>query len=257
MSGEKDFLDDFVEDDAAAIIEHAPAEVEPVSSGRQRGPDGKFVKAEAEAKAQEVEKGAKQAADDAALTEPPSDEDESQTVPLSALKALRRELQELKRSQGLSGQTQRPQAPELPKPSVEFERDPRTYIEQSLLSQKTHMSMHIAGQQYGEDVAQEAWTAFVQSPDPMVIQYSYQLLEHPHPVGEMVKWYREQQDLRALRDAGGIEALIQQRLAAMGGQPAAQGQGRNIPPSLAGTGKVRSSDPTGEITDGFDALFKR
>lgn len=262
MSGEKDFLDEFADAELPKAVEPAPEpQVEPAGRGPVRGPDGKFVKAEAQAKAEQAETGAKEAAATQQVTEPPADDDDSQLVPLSALKALRKELQELKRSQGTSAQTQtnQPKAPEIPRPSVAFDEDPVLYTQQALVSQKTQISQFMAAQQYGEDVMKEAWTAFVTSPDPMVIQYSYQLLEHPHPVGEMVKWYQEQQELRAIREAGGIENLIQQRLAAMGGSPApAQAQGGRVaPPSLAGTGKVRDSSTAGQPADGFDALFKR
>jgi hypothetical protein len=252
MSGEKDFLDEFA-DDLPEAIEPAPEpQMEP--AGRVRGPDGKFVKAEAQARAEQAEKGAKQAAQ-AEVNEPPSYDDEQGTVPIHVLKALRKENQELKARMGQ--QTNQPKAPDIPRPSVAFHEDPALYTQQALVSQKTQMSQFIASQQYGDDLTQQAWTAFVTSPDPRVIQYSYELLEHPHPVGEMVKWYQEQQELNALRQAGGIEALKQQWLAEMGQQPTAQPQGRVAPPSLAGTGKARSSSTAGEAADGFDALFKR
>jgi hypothetical protein len=260
---DKDFLDEFVEDEATELpveqIERTE-EVEPAGRGPVRGPDGKFIKAEARAQAEAVEKGAKEAAGEMpdAVTEPPSDDEESGTVPLSVVKALRKELQELKKAQGSATQTQRAQtkAPDVPGPSVTFEQDPRTYIEQALFSQKTHISRVAAAQQYGADLAEEAWTAFVTNNDPLVVAYSHQLAQHPHPVGEMVKWYQEQQELRAIREAGGIENLIAQRMA--GGQmPATSQQKPNVPPSLAGTGKPRSSDNTGDPVDGFDALFKR
>jgi hypothetical protein len=261
MSGEKDFLDEFAEADLPEAIEPASEpQMEPAGRGPVRGPDGKFVKAEAQAKAEQAEKGAKDAAGEAAITEPPSDDEDGQTVPLSVLKALRKELQELKRSQGVGTQTQtnQPKAPDIPRPSVAFDENPVLYTQQALVSQKTQMSQFIASQQYGEDLMQQAWTAFVTSPDPRVIQYSYELLEHPHPVGEMVKWYQEQQELNAIRQAGGIEALKQQWLAEMGQQAPAQAQAQGRPPpSLAGTGKARSSSTTGEPADGFDALFKR
>lgn len=259
MSGEKDFLDDFAEQDAG-IVEQPEANVEPAQRGPVRGPDGKFVKAEAQAKAVEAETGAKEAAGMQPITEPPSDDDESQTVPLSALKALRKELQELKRSQGQGAQTQQPQpkAPEFAGPQVAFEQDPRSYLEQTLHAQKMQMSMFMATQQNDEMTVKQAWAAFDDAcrADPAVSAYSYTLLNHPHPMGELVKWYKERQELQAIREAGGIEALIQQRLAAMGGQP--QAQSRNVPPpSLAGTGKARSSDAVSAEGDGFDALFKR
>ena len=255
MSGEKDFLDEFADADLPDAIEPAPEpQMEPAGSGRQRGPDGKFVKAEAQRQAEQAEKGAKEAAQ-AEVSEPPSYDDEGSTVPIHVLKALRKENQELKARMGQ--QANQPKAPDIPRPSVAFDENPALYTQQALVSQKTQMSQFIASQQYGDDLTQQAWTAFVTSPDPRVIQYSYELLEHPHPVGEMVKWYQEQQELNALRQAGGIEALKQQWLAEMGQQPTAQPQGRVAPPSLAGTGKARSSGTTGEPADGFDALFKR
>lgn len=263
MSG-KDFLDEFAEDEIAEqpVEQLADAEMEPVRTGPQRGSDGKFIKAEAQAEAERAEKGAKEAVGDPAdVTEPPSDDEEGGQVPLAVVKALRKELQELKRAQGAATQTQKPQtkAPEIRGPSVSFEQDPRAYIQDTLVSQKTQMSMFMASQQEGEETVQAAWQAFDEAcrVDPLVSSYSYQLLNHPHPVGEMVKWYKEQQELRAIREAGGIENLIQQRMAMGGQQPSPQAGRPNVPPSLAGTGKPRTSDATGEPTDGFDALFKR
>lgn len=260
MSGEKDFLDEFAEQDGIEPIAEQPkqTEVEPAGRGPQRGPDGKFIKAEAEARAEQAEKGAKEAAAMQQVTEPPSEDDESQTVPLSALKALRKELQELKRSQGTSAQTQQPKAPEFTGPQVAFEQDPRSYLEQTLHAQKMQMSMFMATQQNDETTVQQAWSAFDEAckNDPAVSAYSYTLLQHPHPMGELVKWYQRESELRMLRDAGGLEALIAQRM----GQPAQQAQTqttrKDVPMSLAGTGKARSSDEPA-VPDGFDALFKR
>jgi hypothetical protein len=97
MSGEKDFLEEFA-DDLPEAIEPAPEpQMEP--AGRVRGPDGKFVKAEAQARAEQAEKGAKQAAQ-AEVNEPPSYDDETGTVPIHVLKALRKENQELKARMG-------------------------------------------------------------------------------------------------------------------------------------------------------------
>jgi hypothetical protein len=264
MSGEKDFLDEFAEQDAAAeaVIEQPKESVEPAGSGPTRGPDGKFVRKEAAEKAEQAETGAKEAAGMQPITEPPSDDEEGSTVPLSVVKALRKELQELKRSSGQATQTQ-PKAPEFKGPQVAFEQDPRSYLEQTLHAQKMQMSMFMASQQNDEQTVKEAWTAFDEAcrNDPAVSAYSYTLLQHPHPMGELVKWYKREQQLQMLNEAGSLEALIEQRLAAMGGvpqQPQAQAQARpNVPPSLAGTGKPRSSDGTGEPSDGFDVLFKR
>lgn len=259
MSENKDWIDEFADNDEVMVDDQPKQAVE--STGRQRGPDGKFIKAEAEAKAAEVEQGAKQAADEAAFTEPPSDEDEGQTVPLSALKALRKELQELKRSQGMSGQTQQPQAPQFQGPSVDFEEDPRSYLQQTLHAQKMQMSQFMAARETDEQTVQAAWQAFDErcQQDPAVSAYSYTLLNHPHPMGELVKWYKREQELSAIQQAGGLEALKARWLEEQGiAPPQSQQTARpNVPPSLAGTGKPRSSTSVNDVDDGFDALFKR
>lgn len=255
---DKDFLDEFAEADVepAEMAIEAQAEA-PVDTGRKRGPDGKFVRREAEAKAEAVETGAKEAAE-AELTGPPSDEEEGQLVPLSVVKSLRKELQELKKkAQGEATQSQQQKVPEIRRPTVAYEQDPQTYMRESLISQKTQMSMFMASQSEGEEVAKAAWAAFDEAcqRDPLVSQWSYQLLDHPHPVGEMVRWYREQQMLNEIRRAGSIDALVATRM--QSGQPA-QAQSRpNVPPSLAGSGKARASEATGEPADGFEVLFRK
>ena len=256
---DKDFLDEFAEADVEPAEMTVEVEAEaPVDTGPKRGPDGKFVRREAEAKAEAVETGAKEAVE-ADLTEPPSDEEEGQSVPLSVVKALRKELQELKKkAQGTTTQSQQ-SAPEIRRPTVAYEQDPQAYMRESLISQKTQMSMFMASQSEGEEVAQAAWAAFDEAcrRDPLVSQWSYQLLEHPHPVGEMVKWYKEQQMLNEIRSAGSIEALVQARMQQMGQAAPQVAQKPNVPPSLAGSGKARASEATGEPVDGFEALFRR
>jgi hypothetical protein len=256
MSGEKDFLDEFEDEaviDSPVIEQPVQTEVEPAGRGPQRGPDGKFIKAEAQARAEQAEKGAKEAAQ-AEVTEPPSDDDETGTVPIHVLKALRKEIQALKAEK--SAQTQ-PKAPEFNGPRVDFEEDPRSYLQQTLHAQKMQMSMFMATQQNDETTVREAWSAFDEAcrNDPATSAYSYTLLNHPHPMGELVKWYNREQQLRMLNEAGGLEALIQQRMG-QGGQPAPQGK-PNLPPSLAGTGKVRTSEVNTVDDDPFDAVFKK
>jgi hypothetical protein len=257
MNKGNDFLDEFADADLPDAIEPAiEPQMEPAGRGPVRGPDGKFVKAEAQRQAEQAEKGAKEAAQ-AEVSEPPSYDDEGSTVPIHVLKALREENRKLKARMGQQAQ---PKAPEFTGPQVAFEQDPRSYLEQTLHAQKMQMSMFMATQQNDETTVQEAWGAFDEAcrVDPAVSAYSYTLLQHPHPMGELVKWYREQTDLRALREAGSIEALVQQRMAQMSGQaPAQSAMRKNVPVSLAGTGKARSSEANSGELDGFDALFKR
>lgn len=256
MSG-RDFIDEFAEEEAVEV-----SEVQEMDAGPARGPDGKFVRAEAEAEAAKAETGVKEAVEElsekVSPTDDDDDDDDGRTVPLSALKKVRRELQGLKKAKQDAEQTQQePRVPDVPVPTVSYEENPSAYIEQALFSQKTQISKVAAAQQYGQQLVDKAWTAFVSNNDPVVVAYSHQLKHHPHPVGEMVKWYQEQQQLNAIRQAGSIEALIEQRLAEMQAQAAPAKQRPNVPPSLAGAGRVRSSDNTGEPVDGFDALFRK
>ena len=270
MSGEKDFLDDFAEQDAGLepVEQPTQAEMEPAGRGPQRGPDGKFIKAEAEAKAREAETGAKEAAGMQPITEPPADDDESQTVPLSALKALRKELQELKRSQGTSAQTQ-PKAPQPQVPQVSIEQDPVAYFQQQIqiLDQTRrndflNTSEILVRQQLGDepvDAAIEAWRDYEASNPPQQVQFQRQTFwTSPHPYRDLLKWHQTQRDFQALQSAGSLEALIAQRMQQTGSQPAPQPPARkDVPVSLAGTGKARSSEAVSGEPDGFDALFKR
>jgi hypothetical protein len=263
MSGEPDWIDDFSDDDHQVEVEiEQPKQEEVESSGRARGPDGKFVKAEAERQAEEVEKGAKEAAE-ADVNEPPSYDEETGTVPIHVLKALRKELQDLKaKTNGQQGQTQ-PRAPEFNGPSVDFDDDPAEHLQQSMQSMKMQMSTFMAAQQNDEQTVSEAWTAFDQAcqSDPEASALSFRLLNHPHPMAEVVKWYKQGQEVRMLREAGGVEALVAKRMAELGyqapaqaGSPAARA---NVPPSLAGTGKRRATESLSDDDDGFDALFKK
>lgn len=262
MSETKDFLDDdFMADEAPVeAIEQAPEPVEDASKGPTRGPDGKFVKAEAEAQASQVDQGAKTAVEaDGTSFEPPSDEHGTQ-VPLSVVQALRKELQELKSRQG-TGQSPQTKGPEFAGPQFEFEDDPQGYTQGSLSQMKMQMSAFMASQSTSEAEVQQAWADFDQAcaNDPQVSAYSYSLVNHPHPMGEVVKWHKQQAEVKAIQSAGGLEALKAQWLAEATGQPAVQSNGNakpNTPPSLARGGAGASSSDTPADGDAFDALFK-
>lgn len=260
----KDFLDDFTDEEAAEAVVEQPVQenVEPADSGRPRGPDGKFIKAEAEAKAEEVETGAKEAAQ-ADVTEPPTADDEGPNVPITALKAERKKRQELEeRLAALEGKQTQPQsAPDFTGPQVDFEEDPQSYLQAVVHQQKMQMSTFMASQEYGDGTVAEAWDAFDKAcaTDPQASSLSYALLNHPHPIKEVVNWYRTKQELSAVQQAGGLEALkkqwlAEQQAAAQTAQPATAAK-PNVPPSLAASGKTSSSEPINEDMDGFDALF--
>jgi hypothetical protein len=124
------------------------------------------------------------------------------------------------------------------------------------------MSQFMAEQAEGPDTVAEAWSAFDQAchNDPAVAAYSQTLVGHPHPMGEVVKWHRQQQELAMLRDAGGLDALIAQKLAEAGqAQPASQTQASTgktpTPPSLTRRGGTTAQDGSASEEDVFDDLF--
>lgn len=266
MNEERDYLDEIIEDepqlDAEPVVEaDGEPEGEPVTSeaesadGRARGPDGKFIKKEAEQAAEAVEQGAKQNAE-----EPPSDSTDTH-VPISVVQALRKELQELKANKGKE-EPQQPSAPQFQGPQTDLEQDPAGYIQGTLHQQKMQMSQFMAEQAEGPDTVAQAWQAFDEAchADPAVAAFSQTLVGHPHPMGEVVKWHRQQQELSMLRDAGGLDALIAQKLAEAGqAQPASQTQAASgatpTPPSLTRRGGTTAQDASVSEEDVFDDLF--
>lgn len=268
MSGEQDFLDEFeAEELGAEAVEQQQEPVEPAGSGRARGPDGKFIKAEAEAKAEEVETGAKEAAQ-ANVTEPPSADEEGQTVPLSVMKALRKELQELKAAQK-SQQTQPQSAPQYQQPQwVDPNEDPFGYLMQNIQNveqvqenQHLNMSELFARQQVGDDAvdaAIEAFNSYRQSVPPQVAEnFRLGIVSSAHPYRELLKWHQTQRDIERIQQAGGLDAFMKAQVAAYQQQsaPSQTGTRPAVPPSLASSGKATSFEPTDD-GDGFDALFR-
>lgn len=269
MSGDTDFLDDFAEDEvtdsvveevasspAEPISEETPIETETKGDGPARGPDGKFVKKEAEQAAEAVEKGVK---DD--LAEAPPADSEGTMVPVSVVQKMREEIKALK------AQTPdtKSNAPEMIAPvPTDFQNDPVAAFQGQLHNQKMQMSQHMATQEHDAETVSQAWIAFDEAcqRDPAVSALSYQLINHPHPLGEMVKWHKQQQEVSLLRDAGGLDALIEQKLAERMANPAQQqvttpGAKPHTPPSLAKRGGANQGMEIEGEDDFFDATFKR
>ena len=260
MNDERDFVDDFVdaegaeslpvEDAVSDTVQDEPM-VEVSGNVPVRGPDGKFMRKEAEDAAEAVEKGAIDDAD-----EPPSDSNETH-VPISVVQALRKELQGYKKQ---ADPNQQPQtAPEFSGPQTDLQRDPAGYIQGTLHQQKMQMSKFMAEQQESPDTVTEAWHAFDQAcnADPSVSAFSQSLVNHPHPMGEVVKWHKQQSELLMLRDAGGLDALIERKLAERSGvAPASNGNAKpNTPPSLAGRGGAGKGQQSASEKDVFDDMF--
>lgn len=269
--GTTDFLDDFDTDaaEAAPVVEQAS---EPQADQQPRGPDGKF--------AEKVQQGVKPEAQPAPEPEPPSEDEGSPHVPRAALlaerqkrQALEAELAKLKPTAAAAQpQNQPPKGPEFAPLSIDFEQDPNGFvaaIPDLLVQQKMQMSTFWASQQHGEGEVAEAWAAFNEAAvsDPETNALSWKLRDHQHPMGEVLKWYGRQKDMRMLSEAGGLEKLrekwLADALATTGAQPAPAAQGvapaqsrPAPPPSLAngGAGSHQAPEIPSEDDD-FNGLF--
>lgn len=266
--GSTDFLDEFAAEEATAEPALQIAEtVDAEPQGQPRGADGKFA-----AKGEQVEKGDKQPEQVTAPEPEPPSEHEGKTVPVSALKAEREKRQALEAELAKlrAPQTQQPQptpstpkAPDFSPLDVDFEEDPATHLFQTKMQLSTFMAEQTASPQ---EVA-EAWSAFDEATtsDPILAQYSHQLRNHPHPMGEVLKWHRKQRDLRMIEEAGGLEKIIEQRLAAMQeaspaaptmqASPAQRAQPVATPPSLTRGAGNATAPQTPDEDDVFDAMF--
>lgn len=265
-----DFLDDFDGDtaEAAPVVEQAP---EPQADQQPRGPDGKF--------AEKVQQGVKPEAPPAPGAEPPAADDGSPNVPRSALlaerqkrQALEAELAKLRTPAAAAQQPQTPQkGPEFSPPEVDFDDDPRTYVQSQIHSIKMQQSQFFAAQQSSPEAVAEAWAAFdaACNVDPAVSRYSETLVNHPHPMGEVLKWHGKQKQLQMLEQAGGLDKLKEQwlaeALAGQGQQPVQAGAAPQrqmqpkpaTPPSLANGGAGAFADPGIPTEDeDFNGLFE-
>ncbi len=276
--GQTDFLDEFDAQDAAP-----PQTPEPQSEPSKdvaRDEKGRFAPKAEEPATEPVQQGAKpEPAQAVSEPEPPS-EPEGSHVPVSALKAERAKRQALEaelakfRQPAAQPQVQpqpTPKSPEFTPPQVDWEQDPQHYVQAQIHSIKMEQSKFFAVSQSSEQEVAEAWDAFNKAcdADPAISAYSETLVNHPHPMGEVLKWHRKQQQLRQLEEYGGFdkyrERVIAEYLASQQGQPAAitgaaparQTQPKPaVPPSLAngGIGAAAASEPTSDDVD-FDSFF--
>ena len=300
-----DFAEQLVMSDAAEPVDAgqaaqpAPA-ADPAQSDRPRNADGTFAP---KAKDEGIDQGVKQEAaspQPAAQPQPePPSGDEGKRVPLEALTALKQKLAEreaelAKYQQQPPAQPQQPspqppsnpsqsQTPKLPDfsfdPSI-YQGNPEGLFEARLHKNKMDMSTVVAVQQYGADTLAQAWAAFDQAAttDPTVSALSMSLLDNPHPMGEIIKWYQRQKEVTQLTEAGGLDKLREQiraqLLAEMQGanpagmaQPAVQvasavpmpqAATAAVPPSLAKGGSGHGAAPERPSdNDVFENIFDK
>lgn len=267
--GETDFLDEFEAQEPAQTQTPEPQSEQ--SKDLSRDDKGRFAP-KAGDPVDQVAMGGKQEE-----PAPPAGREE-EFIPKSVVIALRKELQALKAgktaepSQQSSPQQQSqptPKSPEFAPPQVDWEQDPQHYVQAQIHSMRMEQSKFFAVSQSSEQEVAEAWQSFdtACNTDPALSAYSETLINHPHPMGEVLKWHRKQQQLRTLEEVGGIdkyrERVIAEYLASQGQQPAATGipqrqtQARpDVPPSLAngGAGVVTAPETLSEDDD-FNGFF--
>jgi len=274
--GQTDFLDEFEAQDTAP-----PEPRSEPSKDVNRDEQGRFAP-KAEQPAEQVQQGVKPDAVQAAPEPEPPSEQEGSHVPVSALKAERAKRQaleaELAKFKQPSAQPQvqpqsqqPPKSPEFQPPQVDWEQDPQYYVQAQIHSIKMEQSKFFAVQQSSEQEVAEAWNEFdaACNTDPALSAYSETLINHPHPMGEIVKWHKKQQQLRQLDEAGGLdkyrERIIAEYLASQQGQqpaPVVAGQPQRqtqpkpaVPPSLANGGVgAAAPEPTSDELD-LDGFF--
>jgi hypothetical protein len=283
--GQSDFLDLMEPDEPEVVIPEpaaaSSAEAQGDSQGQPRNPDGTFAttKAELDAAAQ-VQQGVKPEAQPAPGAEPPAADDGSPHVPRAALEAERKKRQaleaQLAKLQPPTGsapqsQTTAPKGPEFNPPVID-PNDPQTYA-QAITSIRMQQSQFFAVQQSSEAEVAEAWTAFDAAceaqPGGPTSLYSQTLVNHPHPMGEILKWHRQQKELAQIQEAGGLEKLREKWLAEHTAQPGATAPAFSAsrppapvpPPSLAKGGngaavEAESFDEKEEVRSFFEEARK-
>lgn len=274
--GQTDFLDDMEP-------EPATTEPEPTQSEQSvaRDDKGRFAPKAGQTDDQ-VQQGVNPGAQPAPEPEPPSG-NEGPHVPRAALEAERKKRQQLEAELARFRQPQTPTAqqsqpnptpkgPEFAPPQIDYDEDPQSYLQAHVHSMRMQQSHFFAAQQSSEQEVAEAWDAFDRAcnTDPAISAYSETLINHPHPMGEVLKWHKKQKQLAELEAAGGLEALrerwIAEELARRSGQPAPAAQGyaqqRQTPkpatlPSLANGGGGQANAP--ELLDedeDFNGFFE-
>lgn len=275
--GQTDFLDEFDAQEPAET--RAPEPRSEPSKDVNRDEQGRFAP-KAEQPAEQVQQGVKPEAAQAAPEPEPPSEQEGSHVPVSALKAERMKRQaleaELAKYKQPTAQPQvqpqqpPPKIPEFSPPQADWEQDPQYFVQSQIHSMRMEQSKFFAVQQSSEQEVAEAWNAFdaACNTDPALSAYSETLINHPHPMGEVLKWHKKQQQLRQLEEYGGLDAyrerVIADYLASQGQQPAPVSAGQPqrqtqpkpmVPPSLAngGIGAVAASEPPSG--DDFESFF--
>jgi hypothetical protein len=251
--GQTDFLDE-MEPEPVATATPEPAaptpEPAPADSGQPRDDKGRYAtKAEQDAAAL-GEQGVKPEAQPAPAPEPPAG-DEGPHVPRAALEAERKKRQALeaelaKLKPAASAQPQSPptKSPEFTSPQVDFEQDPRAYLDAQVHSIRMGTSWDFAVMQSSDTEVNEAWSAFDEAckTDPAVNAWSFspELKNHRHPIGEVLKWHRKQKQMAQIESAGGLDAFIAAKVA-----EAQAGAGAQPAPAMAAAAAVsRPAPPT-------------
>lgn len=230
-TGQTDFLDVLEPDaddaaPAAPTPEPAPPPTEP--QGQPRDGKGRFA-TKADEPDEPDQQGVKPEAQPAPAAEPPSAET-SPTVPRAALEderkkrqALEAELAKLKQPAPPAQTPTQSSPPEkrtrgIQRPEIEYdEQNPRAYFEQSRYWDRLETSWEFAVTQSSEEEMQEAWDAFeaacASDPQTRAWSFSDELRNSRHPMGEVLKWRRNQKRLARFNEIGDVDAYIEAEIA--------------------------------------------
>lgn len=202
---------------------------------------------------------------------PPAGEDKENLGRLSALLDEREKRQEAERKAReaeakLAQFENSRQAQQQPIDPIDdpagFAAQQREHVERVVTQSRIQQSRVFAEQQHGADVVEAAYAAFETAcnTDPATSAMSTSLLQHPHPIGEVVSWYKRQQTLESIGDDPEAyrQRIIDEYLAQQPATPQATPAPTppvKVPPSLAkGGGSTGQEDVSDD--DAFSAAFR-
>lgn len=159
-------------------------------------------------------------------------------------------------------EAEKPAPPDMLDEPEKFRDWQNRQMQDALLNERMNTTELIARQQHGDAKVDAALAAIRASNDQAARE---RMLTARNPYGELMKWHVDHAALSEIREAGGIDALIEKRIAErLKTAPATQQQAASppvmTPPSLAKAGnngaKATSSDRQSDA-EFFSSVFHR
>lgn len=130
----------------------------------------------------------------------PAEDKTEQMVPLSALLAVRGDLADLK-AQVARAPAPQPEQPQAAPDPIQDPEGFQAYFQKQIANERLNTSEAIARASHGNEAVDAAFTAAQQA--GVVGNF----VNHPNAWGEIVNWHKGQQEIQAIREAGGLEAV--------------------------------------------------